>query len=349
MRPQTFIAPVKQVRSSCPSFLIYLSLSIFSYPSLLSSTYYKDRDLSMKWLFIMTMLFSLPFSAFAAPAKNPQEQIPTLRIISAANPLTQIVAALEQADLFVGLDRTSHTKAEYHAIPDVGYRIQLSTEGILSLNPDLVLLAHDSGPAITLEQLQHADVELLQFPELKDVASIQAAIETIAVKLHQDSKGTQLQATIAKEAQALAALSQSRERLTGFFILQGGSGQGSPQISGRNTTAANVLELLNIDNLFADDYANYRAVTLENQMQKRPDIVLLGHTGIFAIKQGESTKEMAPPPFQLRTEGLTGWPQALQPKCVFEVDMSHYLVFGIHIYADSLALQKAILQCLAES
>lgn len=269
------------------------------------------------------------------------------RLVSASNPLTQIVSALGQDQRFVGLDKTSHTKPEYDKIPDVGYRIQLSTEGILSLKPDLILLADDSGPEATIEQLTNSNVEIIQFEELKDVASISKAVSIIAEKLHLTKEGEKLNTQISEEATALKELSYSRPALKGFFVLQGGNGHGSPQISGSDTTATKVLELLNIENLFEKDYANYRAVTIENQMQKRPEIVFLGNTGKFNLKDG-SLKEEALPPFALRPEGLEGWPVALQPKCVFDVNMSNYLVFGIHIYADNLKLQEAINQCLAE-
>lgn len=301
----------------------------------------------IKQLLITTALLSLPL--FASAETNVDNHTPqeTLRIVSASNPLTQIVAALGKEALFVGLDKTSHTKPAYDNIPDVGYRIQLSTEGILSLKPNLVLLADDSGPAATIEQLKNSHIEIVQFSELKDVPSLQQAVSTIAEKLQLSDEGNQLNVKIAQDAKALENLSASKPTLQGFFVLQGGSGHGSPQISGRDTTAAKVLELLNINNLFAEDYANYRAVTIENQMQKRPEIVLLGHTGKFDLKDG-ALKEEDILPFQLRAEGLIGWPAALQPKCVFDVDMSHYLVFGIHIYEDNLQLQKAIHQCLAE-
>ena len=290
----------------------------------------------------MTQTIALADQSSSSAAVSPYQ-----RLVSASNPLTQIVSALGQDHLFVGLDKTSHTKPEYHNIPDVGYRIQLSTEGILSLKPDLILLADDSGPDATIEQLKNANVDLIQFEALKDVPSIAKAISIIADRLNLTAEGDALNVKVSEDAALLEKKSHARPALKGYFVLQGGNGHGSPQISGSDTTAAKVLELLNIENLFAEDYANYRAVTLENQMQKRPEIVLLGNTGKFNLKDG-SLKEEELPPFALKPEGLEGWPAALQPKCVFDVNMSNYLVFGIHIYEDNLKLQDAITQCLAE-
>lgn len=299
----------------------------------------------IKQLIITTTLISLSIINMVTAQTDHSHN--HLRIVSASNPLTQIVAALDQEDLFVGLDRTSHTKPEYDKIPDVGYRIQLSTEGILSLRPDLVLLANDSGPTETIAQLKKSAVEMIQFEELKDLSSIQQAVNLIADKLMQKEKGHQLNQKIAQDAASLKTLSTQNPPIKGFFVLESGNGHGSPQISGRDTTAEKVLDLLNITNLFTEDYAHYRTVTIENQIQKRPDIVLLGNTGKFDLKKGHSA-EIALPPFQYKPEGMIGWPDALQPKCVFDVNISHYLVFGIYIYEDSLQLLTAINQCLAE-
>ena len=309
------------------------------------------NSLLMNSLLISSLCFSSALLQNAEAVEiNHEEKVSSssLRIVSASNPLTQIIAALNQTQTLVGMDRTSHTKPEYAHIPDVGYRIQLSTEGILSLKPNLILLSHDSGPKATVDQLMESanqsNLEVIQFPELQSAISIQNAVNIIAEKLQSPQVGENLNKVIAKDEKTLKELHQQHSNLKGFFVLQGGNGHGSPQISGRDTTADKVLELLNIQNVFAGDYANYRAVSIENQMQKRPDIVLLGHTGQFK----KDANGEALPAFQRNIAGMKDWPAALQPKCVFDVDISHYLVYGIHIYQDNIQLLQAIHQCLAE-
>lgn len=267
-----------------------------------------------------------------------------LRLVSASNPLTQIVSSLNKDHLFVGLDKTSHTKPEFEKIPDIGYRIQLSTEGILSLKPDLIFLAHDSGPNSTIEQLKNSNVEVIQFDELTDVLSMQNTINVIAEKLNVSEAGQQLNQKVSKDAKDLLALSSQHPTRKGFFVMQNVQGHGSAQISGSDTTADKFLDLLNINNVFSDEFQNYRAIPLESQIQKQPEIVLIGHAGQFETK-GEKNYQ----PFQRKLEGMQGWPKALQPKCVFDVNMSDYLVFGIHIYANNIKLLEAINECLLEN
>lgn len=267
------------------------------------------------------------------------------RIVSASNPLTQIITALDAESKLVGIDKTSHTSPSLNKIPDIGYRISLSSEGVLALNPDLVLLAFDSGPQTVLEQIKQSGVEMIQFPELIAVEDIQNAITTIAAKVGNEEKGEALKEKVANDAQKLKQMSEQQPHLSGFFILQEAQ-LGSPQISGGKTSADKLLGLLNIKNLFGDEFNNYRAVALENQLQKRPDIVLIGHRGNF--ESSNSGKNTPIPPFQRRVSGMDNWPEALQPQCVFELNMSNYLVYGIHIFSEGEALLSAINECLQE-
>lgn len=292
----------------------------------------------LRKLLITTLLATLSTQSIAADNIAP-------RIVSASNPLTQIVTALGAESTLVGIDKTSHTSSSLNKVPDIGYRLSLSSEGILALNPDLVLLAFDSGPQTVLEQIKQSGVEMIQFPEWVDVEDIQNAITTIAAKVGSEEKGEALKAKVANDAKKLKEMSMQQPDLSGFFILQEAQ-LGSPQISGGKTSADKLLGLLNIRNLFGDDFNNYRAVSLENQLKKRPDIVLIGHRGHFGTTAQEKGEPI--PPFQRRASGMENWPEALQPKCVFEVNMSHYLVYGIHIFSEGEALLTAINACLQE-
>lgn len=292
----------------------------------------------LRKLLITTLLATLSTQAIAA------DKIAS-RIVSASNPLTQIVTALGAESTLVGIDKTSHTSSSLNKVPDIGYRLSLSSEGILALNPDLVLLAFDSGPQTVLEQIKQSGVEMIQFPEWVDVEDIHNAITTIAAKVGSEEKGEALKAKVANDAKKLKEMSAQQPDLSGFFILQEAQ-LGSPQISGGKTSADKLLDLLNIRNLFGDDFNNYRAVSLENQLQKRPDIILIGHRGNF--ESSNSGKNTPIPPFQRRVSGMDNWPEALQPQCVFELNMSNYLVYGIHIFSEGEALLTAINECLQE-
>ena len=75
-----------------------------------------------------------------------QAQDFTRRIVVAGGDLTEIVFALDAEDQLVGVDQTSTWPPQAQDLPQIGYVRRLSAEGVLSLDPDLLIAAHDAGP-----------------------------------------------------------------------------------------------------------------------------------------------------------------------------------------------------------
>ena len=95
----------------------------------------------------------------ACPARA---QSLTRRIVVAGADVTEIVFALDAQDHLVGVDQTSTWPPQAQDLPRIGYVRCLSAEGILSLDPDLLIAAHDAGPDLVLQQLQRAGVVVVQ-------------------------------------------------------------------------------------------------------------------------------------------------------------------------------------------
>src|SRR5690348_12400272 len=61
------------------------------------------------------------------------------RIVSVSKQMTEFLFALNQGNKIVGIDLTSSYPPETKNITTVGYHRHLSSEGIISLNPTIVL------------------------------------------------------------------------------------------------------------------------------------------------------------------------------------------------------------------
>ena len=268
---------------------------------------------------------------------------PKERIITTSNVLTQVVVALGKEAELVGVDTTSRTTPSLKKLPDVGYRLALSTEGILSLKPTLILIAEGAGPQNVLDQVARSKVPQLMIDELNSVEDIVAMTEKISSALGVASRGEQLATSVEISAEKLQSVVAKRPNYRGYFIMQAG-GKGSVSISGRDTSADKMLTLLGVENLFGSDFNNYKSVSMEGQMEKRPDLVFIGSRRDFA---SESLDQIAP--FKHLSKGMKEWPAKLQPTCVFELDMSRYLVYGIHIFDEVLELREAVDACMTEA
>jgi iron complex transport system substrate-binding protein len=95
------------------------------------------------------------------------------RVISADGSVTEIIYALGAQDRLIGVDTTSQYPPETRQLANVGYKRQLSAEGVLSLNPTLVLITKDAGPPEVLEQLHAAGTPLRMIPSEPTVAGLE--------------------------------------------------------------------------------------------------------------------------------------------------------------------------------
>ncbi|KZZ42655.1 MAG: ABC transporter substrate-binding protein [Saccharospirillaceae bacterium] len=197
------------------------------------------------------------------------------RIISIDGSITEIVYELGAGGQLVAVDTTSrHPKAALE-LPDVGYMRRLSTEGILSMQPDMVIASQDAGPAEVFTQLQQAGVEVVRIQSQYSLDGVLAKVDQVAQALGEQQKGKQLQQNIRqKTEQALAEIPEGASRKS-LFIL--GAGNRGLMAAGKNTQAQAMLDLVSADNVM--EYEGYKPVSAEGALLANPEVVLVAYTG----------------------------------------------------------------------
>ena len=86
---------------------------------------------------------------FLSMAQSNQECFPaddSTRVTAAGGSITEIIYYLEGDKKLVAVDVTSNYPEEASLLPSIGYVRALSAEGILSLNPSIVIGEDDMGP-----------------------------------------------------------------------------------------------------------------------------------------------------------------------------------------------------------
>ena len=132
------------------------------------------------------------------------------RIVAIGGAVTEIIYALGEQDRQIGRDTTSVFPPEALALPDVGYIRRLSPEGVLSVDPDLILALEGSGPAEALDALLQADVPVTMIPEGFTAEKVEEKILAVARALKVEDKGKILAAdTRAKIENAAKVTSTS--------------------------------------------------------------------------------------------------------------------------------------------
>ncbi len=228
--------------------------------------------------------------AMAAPAE---------RIVSVGGSVTEIVYALGEGHRLVARDSTSSYPAEAEALPNVGYARALSPEGVLSVDPDLIIASSGAGPLETLEVLKQADVAYAEVPEVFSAEGVIRKIETVAAALGVEDKARALLdgiETDLKSAESEAAKRVGEAPVRVLFILSTQGGR--IMASGRNTAADGIIRMAGGINA-VDSFEGYKPMTDEAVSATAPDVILAmdrgGDHGI-AMEQLASLPALIPTP-----------------------------------------------------
>ena len=185
----------------------------------------------------------------AFPAAVECERADSARIAAAGGSITEIIYFLGAEDRIVAVDSTSNFPVAAREFPSVGYVRALSAEGLLSLDPTLVLGEDDMGPPETVAMVERAGVTLVRVGEVHKARGIVDKVRCVASVLGLDDRAAELSASeLEPAAHVLRKLEEEVTRKPRVaFLLQfrdgapigAGAGHiraGSPRHGGRRTT-----------------------------------------------------------------------------------------------------------------
>ena len=195
------------------------------------------------------------------------------RIVSIGGAITEILYALGFEDRLAGVDATSlFPPAALRDKPNVGYWRQLSAEGVLGLNPSLVLAMQGSGPKETIEVLEAAKVPLVMVPEVFFEQGLLDKIALVGRALNAGPRAACLTRAVTED---LAKLNELRRKVTKpvrvMFVMSFVNGRALA--AGRNTAADEIVRLAGAVNAI-DGYEGYKPVNDEAIIAAAPDVVL---------------------------------------------------------------------------
>ncbi|MEM9842296.1 MAG: ABC transporter substrate-binding protein [Pseudomonadota bacterium] len=238
------------------------------------------------------------------------------RIVSVGGDVTEVIYELGLGDKIVAVDTTSLFPLQALTLPKVGYVRQLSAEGVLSVEPDIIIVSGAAGPMGAVEQLRASGVEIVEMDTAYSIEATYEKTRTIAAALGVEEDGEEL---VAKVEASWAAASAKIEALdfepTVLFFTS--VGDGAAQAAGVDTAAHGVIEMIGGINLF-DGYSGYKPLSLEAAVAADPDIILaMAHN---AVELGGKEKIIDHPALSLTTAAQTG--------NVFLVDAARVMQFG---------------------
>ena len=197
------------------------------------------------------------------------------RVVIAGGSITEIFYLLGIEDRIVALDITSTYPEEAKKFPSVGYVRMLSAEGILSMNPSIILGENDMGPPTVIEQVKKTGIELKIIPEEKSIQGIIQKIRCVASVMGVSSLAEELinHEYIEKYNQ----IKQNQDKVSSknisamvIYSMQGTS----PIVCGTGESGDAFLKLIGAKNAFAS-FEGWKPASAESIIANDPDYIIV--------------------------------------------------------------------------
>ncbi|WP_041802665.1 heme/hemin ABC transporter substrate-binding protein [Rhodopseudomonas palustris] len=195
------------------------------------------------------------------------------RIIAIGGSITEVLFALGLDGRIAGVDSTSlYPPTALQEKPNVGYLRQLSPEGVIGLNPTLILAMQGAGPKETMQVIEAARIPLVVVPEDFSEQGLLDKISLVGHAMGADRGAACLTAAVSGD---LAKLRELRARVTKpvrvMFVMALVNGQA--MAAGHNTAADEIIKLAGGINA-VDGYDGYKLINDEAIVALRPEVVL---------------------------------------------------------------------------
>ena len=210
------------------------------------------------------------------------------KTVIAGGSLTEVVYFLEQEEKIIGVDITSNFPPETSELPSIGYVRALSTEGILSLKPSLILGEDDTGPPLVVEQLSLTGLDVRILEEDHTSIGILRKIECLSEVLNTKSKDTLSKIDLIKDdINYLNELAQENKE-SGIKVMLILNMQGtSPIVAGNGTSGDGFIKMTGASNA-ANKFEGWKPISSESIISYNPDYIIITNRGMNSFPDIES-------------------------------------------------------------
>lgn len=231
------------------------------------------------------LLYLLSITLLAScgmPSTNEQaaKTVDSLRIVSINGTVSEVLASLGLADQIVGVDVTSTYPERLKDRPKVGHNRNLSMEGILSLEPDLVIGTTSDIKPEAIKQLQQTGIHVQLFDRTFSPDGTKALIRQVGDSLDLKQTADSLLQQLDDELEKVSSFAASSPKPRVLFIYARGAG--TMMVGGSGTPIDEMITLAGGDNV-AKDLEEYKPLTPEALVKYNPDVILLFDSGLSSL------------------------------------------------------------------
>jgi len=196
------------------------------------------------------------------------------RWVSAGGALTEWVVELGGESKLVGVDTTSQHPESLKSLPSIGYQRQLSSEGILSLRPNILAGTEEMGPPPVLEQLRAAGVQVEVLSAEADLATLKRNLQRLGQLLGAEDQAARLIASYQQQLESQHSWvdsAQQQQSAPGVLLLIGHAGS-KPMVAGKDTAGDWLIKQAGGRNLAT--HSGYKVFSVEAMAGLNPEVLI---------------------------------------------------------------------------
>ena len=197
-------------------------------------------------------------------------------VVVAGGSITEIIYYLGHQSKISAVDRTSRYPIEAKKLPSIGYVRNLSVEGVLSLNPSIVIGENDMGPSTVVDKIISMGIDLRIIPEIQTTEGNYKKVKCIN-SIFPKSKFSQKKIQSLKESIKNLQILRNKSNPKKVMVILSIFGS-SPIVAGKDTSGNSFIEILNLKNI-ANDFSGWKAVGIEHITKMNPDVILITKRG----------------------------------------------------------------------
>jgi iron complex transport system substrate-binding protein len=238
-------------------------------------------------------------TSIATPGASPVPQLPVTvkdvngksitvtdisRIVPLSGDVAEIIYDLGLGPNVVGADVSAVYPAGYfQKLPSIGFEQNLSAEGILALNPTVVIGKAGAGPQAVLDQVAAAGVPVVIINAPDTIDAPVSKINDVAAALGVPAAGAALANQTQQEitsAEAFASQATSKPKVLFLYVRAGGT----QLIGGKGSVADSIIAAAGgIDAGVAAGVQGFEPVTAEAVVAAEPDFIVVPQSGLDSI------------------------------------------------------------------
>ena len=197
------------------------------------------------------------------------------RVVVAGGAITEIIYLLGLEKHLVGVDVTSVYPSKTKELPSIGYVRKLSSEGVFSLLPTLILAENDIGPPTIVKQIEETSIDLRIINDKLNMSGIKEKIICIAKIFNlSTSKFEKIDKEINLKIDRINQLkldNLNEEKRFLIILMMKGT---SPVVAGLNTSGHGFLNSLGLINVMKD-IEGWKPVGKEEIILSNPDHIII--------------------------------------------------------------------------